>query len=380
VSFDLKTKEGLISLLKHYKENGLNEKDISEIQEQFFFEGDEIDKVLDSLSEENANVCNELGNVFAFLIQFFRYNLSALTGRIEKIYHLQCEQQKSSGHPCHKGRDLYNWGLALYLDGQKEAGVRLITLALIEDIYHNQHNWAVRSNAYRFLAANVYNESTTKLVAGEIEKRIKAVLNQNKAVFYPEDILNDGDHLAIFPFPISHYFALNPVQYTCLLESLENANNDGASLEELVKHLFGSIVGLYFIDQRLRTNSSEFDLIYQIPDANHPLRDAFGRYLLIECKNWEKRVGAAEIRNLLGKLLSLDVKGGVLVARNGVTGVDENDRKDAELELVKAYHRHNIVIAVLTLVHLEAISKGENLIRLLLNSYDKVRFDLKQAM
>lgn len=382
VNFDLTTKEGLSSLLSYYEEKGLGGKDIFEIRNKIFFEGDQIDKALDSLSdfsEENIDICHKLGDFLAFLIPYFRYNLSALRGRIEKLYYVQCEQQKKNGSPRHKGRDLYNWGLTLYLEGQKEAGVRLITLALIEDIYHNGLNWATRSNAYRFLAANIYNENTVKLVAEEIKKRIKVIKGQ-KEVFFPEEILNHCDHLTIIPFPISHYFVLNPIQYTCLLKSLlADTKNDGRSLEELVKHLFGSIVGLYFIKKRLPTNSSEFDLIYQILDENHPLKDAFGRYLLIECKNWKKRVGSAEIRDLLAKLLSLDVEGGVLIARNGITGTDSNGRKNAELELVKAYHRHHIVVAVLTMSELKAISNGENLIRLLLKKYDKVRFDLKST-
>ncbi len=103
----------------------------------------------------------------------------------------------------------------------------------------------------------------------------------------------------------------------------------------------------------------------------------FGHYLIIECKNTKKNVDVKVIRDFVGKLQSLNVMGGIIVSRKGITKAKNKDKLNAEFEISKAYHRHGITIVVLDKNDLNSIRKGNNLISILTKNYEKTRFDMK---
>jgi CheY-like chemotaxis protein len=74
------------------------------------------------------------------------------------------------------------------------------------------------------------------------------------------------------------------------LQSEQDANRKGLLLEELMELLFRSIDGFQVFPPRRRSEDEEIDLVIQIDSS-----DAFwareSPYILVECKNWSRRVG-----------------------------------------------------------------------------------------
>jgi hypothetical protein len=352
---------------------------INEFKSALFYYGDKIDEIMASLLKDKSMLDSNFHMLGNFLSSFclivgFTSDYSILLSRIQKLYIIICEEQINNAKAIHKGRELYNEGLINYHHGKKQLGIRLITLALIEDILHGDVKIAKTSLAYRFLASNVYNEYTANYICERLTNRISKMHND---IMFPEEVLNAEDHIEVIPGFASEYFIYNPVQYKLLLNQLQkNDDKTGRNLEVLIQHLFSSIIGLQFMTDRLRTSSSELDLIYRIPDSNHPLFEAFGHYIIIECKDWSKPIGAAVIRSYVGELQSLSVRGGIIVSREGITGSSSEEFINARLEIAKAYHRHGVTIPVLDLNDLKLIDDGFNLITILYKKYEEVRFDL----
>lgn len=163
--------------------------------------------------------------------------------------------------------------------------------------------------------------------------------------------------------------------YIPLLQAVFKARSNDEkkkSLEKLAEYLFGAIPFLTckYID--LRTRSSEIDIVVECRGAGRlTIFDEFGRYFLVECKNWKKSVGAAQVRDFIGKLRKSRTKLGVILAKNGISG--EHNGAEAVLEIHAAFYADGIYVLVLTEEDLRAIERGENFYEVL----DKKLFNLR---
>lgn len=146
------------------------------------------------------------------------------------------------------------------------------------------------------------------------------------------------------------------------------------TLESLAKLLFESIPFLTCRASNLRTSSSEIDIVIEYCGWTKPtLFDEFGRFCLVECKNWKEAVGAAQVRDFTGKLIKARIKLGVLFARNGITG--ENNGSDALNEIRSAFSRDGIYILVIAEEDLVAVKNSTSFYRILDNKMFQLRFD-----
>ncbi|NUP14137.1 MAG: hypothetical protein HOW73_49520 [Polyangiaceae bacterium] len=148
-----------------------------------------------------------------------------------------------------------------------------------------------------------------------------------------------------------------------------------ASLEDLAAEAFSLHRSVRPKFRNLRTRSSEIDIVCELL-AGTPfefLRE-HGRYFLIECKNWAKPAGAKEIRDFLGKLRKCRVRVGVYFSRNGITGQEQGT--DAIREIHAAFDTDGTFILVLAEQELAGISKLEQVMELLEDKMDALRFDL----
>jgi Holliday junction resolvase-like predicted endonuclease len=127
------------------------------------------------------------------------------------------------------------------------------------------------------------------------------------------------------------------------------------TLENLAVFLFGSIDRIRVIDKNVRTSAEEIDLILKNESTN-PFWHQLGDPLLVECKNWNKKIGTSEVIVFKDKLETQGLKVGILVAINGLTGTK---RKDAILK-IREYRQREFRIIVLTGEDIEDICKGEN--------------------
>lgn len=105
----------------------------------------------------------------------------------------------------------------------------------------------------------------------------------------------------------------------------------GLVLERLMSLLLKTIPGFERLDTRLRNEVEEIDVLVQNGSAD-PFWQKESPYLLVECKNWSKPVGAKELRDLWGKMESRYARCrlALLVAPGGIAGTVR------ELQLRKA--------------------------------------------
>jgi hypothetical protein len=78
-------------------------------------------------------------------------------------------------------------------------------------------------------------------------------------------------------------------------------NKKGVLLERLVALLLKSIPGFERLDTRLRNSVEEIDVLVQ-NGSTDPFWHKESPYILVECKNWSKHIGAKELRDLWAKM------------------------------------------------------------------------------
>ena len=370
---DFKTLDGLVDYFTK-----IGPKQIDQLASDIFFHGEDIYNTLNLIDSQIDYL--KMQKAIIGLINFVNIrNCLFLAGVIHTMYSIECKVQNKENKTYHKGLILYTEGLMLYESNKTDKGIRFITLALIEDIIHMKNGLddAIKSNAFRFLATSVYDEPTAKKITYELNSRIQKF---NTDIYYPEDVLNHNDQMEVLPGIIDELFSLNHIQYQELFEEFQKSSKKGKNLENLIKNLFASVSGLQFMKKNLFTKSPELDLVYRISGEKNPFYGMFGQYLVIECKDWKEKVGAKEIRSIVINLQSLDLKGGIFVTKNGISGKDKEEFLYSEYEIMTAYHRHGITIVILEEEDLKKIGDGENLISLLFKRYEKTRFSLKKTI
>lgn len=99
-----------------------------------------------------------------------------------------------------------------------------------------------------------------------------------------------------------------------------NSNRKGRALEQVLVCLFRSLPGLSEVQSNRRNNVEEIDLVVanESPD---PFWQKLGAILLVECKNWSRSVGPAEVSRLADELRSRPAmsKLGFLVSMGGLS-------------------------------------------------------------
>jgi len=127
------------------------------------------------------------------------------------------------------------------------------------------------------------------------------------------------------------------------------------TLEDLAEFLFNSIERIEVIAKDARTSAEEIDLILK-NESDDSFWRQFGTPLLVECKNWSRKIGTDEVIIFKDKLDTAGTKVGILIAVKGITGTK---RKDAMLK-IREYKQRGYRIILLTGEDIEAICDGEN--------------------
>ena len=125
----------------------------------------------------------------------------------------------------------------------------------------------------------------------------------------------------------------------------------GDALVVPVKLLFNDEKYLELVDEKLRTDTCEFDLIYKNKYTdNSAILNDFGRYVVVECKNWKKSVSASSVRDYAMKLQKVKVKLGLLFSKSGITG---KGSRDATGEIKFLFDKYDICIIVFGITDLK---------------------------
>jgi len=138
----------------------------------------------------------------------------------------------------------------------------------------------------------------------------------------------------------------------------------GRAFEDLACYLFESIPGISVYDRNVLDyfESEEIDLA--LLNEQHPRGlKAFDAWFLIECKNWSKPVGSAEVATFISKLANRSLGFGILIAANGITGtVDDGDRAHAHIAIALS---RSIRLIVITRTEIESLMRIEDLVELI---------------
>jgi Restriction endonuclease len=148
----------------------------------------------------------------------------------------------------------------------------------------------------------------------------------------------------------------------------------GKLFELLIAYLMRTL-GPFDTRGRVRTLDGEDDLILRDTSARPSV---LGDYILVECKNWEARVGAPEIKKFAQNVRAASCHSGIVATKSGVTG-GEREVTDARYTIRRHYHRDGIVLILLTAADLERlVTRRVSLPDLLVTKYEEIRFDERQ--
>lgn len=145
----------------------------------------------------------------------------------------------------------------------------------------------------------------------------------------------------------------------CMNQATDNISK-GRRLEDIASYLFSLVPGCIprrnVLDKAI---ASEYDLVVSNIAPTSSLTEAlFGRDFLIECKNWQKSIGAQEVGYFLFRMGLTQCRFGVILSKNGITK-SETGEMYAEALIRRAYHQHSSVCVVITKKDLEELVDGQ---------------------
>ena len=154
-------------------------------------------------------------------------------------------------------------------------------------------------------------------------------------------------------------------------------DGSGKMLERLAQYLFSVIPGV-ICNTRLRTPSTDYDIVCSQYGVMVDFRSEIGRYFVGECKDWKKAVGTSTIAKFSHVLDTVKANFGVIFSRKGLSGA--NKATNAEREQIKTYQSKRVVIVVIAQDDLLRLRNGESLSTMLRRKYERTRLDLRQEL
>lgn len=221
---------------------------------------------------------------------------------------------------------------------------------------------------------NKLQEKGTELGLTEIELlgfRMDAV--EDKREKFADDILSRIRETLIrhtLGENLEDYYKADPAKLTMLHELIERAetpHEKGVALEKFSEYVFNQVRG-FTVCKNVHTSSSEIDLLIENTHTTIPFFKSMGRRIIVECKNWNEKVGIPTIETIVGKLVLFGASLAVIITREGISG---DELRYAWRAVIKAYDKNIGSILVLTLDDIESLAEGMNLVNLLKSKEDE---------
>lgn len=182
-----------------------------------------------------------------------------------------------------------------------------------------------------------------------------------------------------------HEFPISKEYFSSRLRVVRDANDNlekGNTLEDLASYLTTLIPG-WIPRRNVKTVYNEFEsdiIVSNLIREGNLDAEMFGRSFLIECKNWSKPVGVAEVGYFLYRMRLTHTTFGMLFARNGITGGKDNDtdrkkvRNTADSLVQRAFNEDGYICIVITEADLEELSQGESFWAMIVEKARTVQF------
>lgn len=295
----------------------------------------------------------------------------------EALYFHILEFQKQTGQQSHKGMPLVWIAECHSRLGHPAIARRFLMLTLCEDAIRGQGKISADQSGvyFRLVWLNGMPDATFQ----EYSRKAYSVwIKQKSNSLFPEWILQElGSQWQNVNPSIAEttLYPSNPKYITHLVGLL--GERSGKMLERLAQYLFSVIPGL-ICNTRLRTPSTDYDIVCSQYGLMVDFRSEIGRYFIGECKDWRKVVGTTTIAKFSHVLDTVKCNFGVIFSRQGISGKGKGT--NAEREQIKTYQSKRVVIVVLAEDDLLRLAKGENFITMLRRKYERSRLDLRQEL
>jgi hypothetical protein len=144
------------------------------------------------------------------------------------------------------------------------------------------------------------------------------------------------------------------------MKHMRGSQPKGKCLEDIAFYLFSLLPGCVpRRNLRDRAGASEYDLVVSnMSPTSSLIGDVFGRDFLIECKNWNKAVGARDVGYFLFRMGLTHCHFGVIIAAQNVTGKLTGDTH-ARAIVRRAFHEHGSACVVVSMSDLENLACGQ---------------------
>lgn len=184
-----------------------------------------------------------------------------------------------------------------------------------------------------------------------------------------------------------HEFPISPGYLRALMARLSEAQAQGAQitpkekgdrLEAIARYLTSLLPGCVPRANLLSADKAfESDIVvanvYTQPTI---ISDLFGRYILVECKNYAQPVDVARVGYFLHRMRMVHAPFGIIFASRSVTGSTLTEDEQAARSLIRrAFHEDGSICVVIDQDDLERLAEGQISFYWLLHSrYEEFRF------
>lgn len=295
------------------------------------------------------------------------------------IYHTMysklIDMEVRSGERVHKGIPLVRISEIHAAMRHPLIAKRYVMLTLCEDAINCKGSIPIEKTGSYFRAVwlqGLSNEQYWRYAS----EAWSASQQESQAAWFPEWGLQELDQKWMTEFPETteaSYYVANSVYVRWLLSKL--GAGDGRALERLAHYLLSCVPG-FRARMRMRSQSTDYDVICAIEGPTFDFRSELGRYFLCECKDWKAPANVTAVIKFGGVLRAANCKFGIIFSKNGITGQEE--LKNAARELLKIRQQDGITILLLSEAELKEVSEGTNFFSMLRDLYEREHLDLPQ--
>lgn len=183
-------------------------------------------------------------------------------------------------------------------------------------------------------------------------------------------------------FPLSQGYLLAQLEYMAHIPNEEQYHKQkGDCLEAVAGYLLSLLPGCVIRSKVLSTDKAfESDIlvanVYTQPTI---ISDLFGRYILVECKNYAKPVDVSRVGYFLHRMRMVHAKFGIMFASSDVTGHASPEEIAARSLIRRAFHEDGSTCIVIRRSELEQLATDSGSFYWLLHSkYEESRFGVPQ--
>ena len=311
-------------------------------------------------------IINAFGNI---LDAFYSKSLySAAVGILVELWNelgeYQAEVNKDGGitHIYRAAVAMYLGRLYMRIHGEQGTAMWWLLLAHADDLLipHPQGGGGARDMLR--LGFNVTNDAFNF-----IRERANEIISNRKGYeLFAEHIIvqlsKEPKYSRLFSYPTS--LTEFPIcrAYVSTMIDIAKTSSSGKILEDLARYLVLLLAGWIPTDNTYHNRTRiDSDLIARYTREPETISTAYGRVILAECKNYDKRLSISQVGYFLYRMHFMNVKVGVLFAANNISGkkkLEEGESNSAYL-LELAFQRDGSAVVVIDLDDIKDITENK---------------------